>query len=157
MKVLAAVVASTFAFGAAAAQAATPSEGPRATSASGPATANSDAKRDAAVEKHISQLHSTLKITPAQEAQWSEVAATMRENAKEMDKVIDKRAANSATATAVDDLKAYQDIAQTHADGVKKLADSFSGLYSAMSDDQKKAADDAFAHRSHEGRKIASR
>jgi hypothetical protein len=117
----------------------------------------SDAKRDAAVEKHIDELHATLKITPTQEAQWNEVATTMRENAKEMDKAIDKRAANGATATAVDDLKAYGDIAQIHANGVKKLATTFSALYAAMSDDQKKAADAAFNHRGHEGKKVASR
>jgi hypothetical protein len=124
---------------------------------SGSTTANSDAKRDAAVEKHIDQLHTTLKITPAQEAQWNEVAATMRDNAKEMDRVIDKRAASASSATALDDLKAYADIAQTHANGVKKLATAFSGLYSAMSDEQKKAADEAFNHRGHDGKRVASR
>jgi hypothetical protein len=119
--------------------------------------AHPDEKRDAAVEKHIDELHKTLKITPAQETQWNEVAATMRENAKEMDQAIAKRAAEAPTATAVDDLNAYEVIAQTHADGVKKLATAFSGLYSSMSDDQKKAADEAFGHRGHEGKKVASR
>jgi hypothetical protein len=149
MRVIAVVVASTLVFGGAVAQTSSPS--------SGSTMAHSDTKRDAAVEKHIEQLHTTLKITPAQESQWNEVAATMRQNAKDMDQVIDKRAANAATATAVDDLNAYEDIAQTHADGVKKLAAAFTGLYSAMSDDQKKAADEAFAHRGHEGKKVASR
>ena len=158
MKVIATILVSTFVFGAAVAQTSDPSASPRASAAtSGSTMANSDAKRDAAVEKHIGQLHATLKITPAQEAQWNEVAATMRENAKEMDRVIDKRAANAATATAIDDLKAYEEIAQAHANGVKKLAAAFSGLYSAMSDDQKKAADEAFSHRGHEGKKVASR
>jgi len=43
--------------------------------------------------------------------------ATMRENAKDLDQAIDKRAANKATASAVDDLNAYADIAQVHANG----------------------------------------
>lgn len=159
MKVIAAVLVSTFVFGSAIAQTSDPSSSsPRASAAtSDSTTANSDAKRDAAVEKHIGQLHTTLKITPAQEAQWTEVAATMRDNAKEMDRVIDKRAASAASATAADDLKAYADIAQTHANGVKKLATAFSGLYSAMSDEQKKAADEAFNHRGHEGKRVANR
>lgn len=156
MKVIAAVVASTFVFGCAVAQISSPSASAHAADASG-STTQADAKRDAAVEKHIDQLHATLKITSAQEAQWNEVASTMRQNAKDMDQAIDKRAANAATATAVDDLNAYEEIAQTHADGVKKLATAFSGLYSAMSDDQKKVADEAFAHRGHEGKKVASR
>ncbi len=161
MKVIAAVLVSTFVFGSAIAQTSDPSSpSPRAsaaTSGPGSTTANSDAKRDAAVEKHIDQLHTTLKITPAQEAQWNEVAATMRDNAKEMDRAIDKRAASAASATAVDDLKAYADIAQTHANGVQKLATAFAGLYSAMSDEQKKAADETFNHRGHEGKRVASR
>ena len=163
MKVIAAVLVSTFVFGSAIAQTSDPSSpSPRASAAASSSTseftaANSDTKRDAAVEKHIDQLHTTLKITPAQEAQWNEVAATMRDNAKEMDRAIDKRAASAASATAVDDLKAYADIAQTHANGVKKLATAFSGLYSAMSDEQKKAADEAFNHRGHEGKRVASR
>ena len=158
MKLVAAVLASTFVLGGAVAQTPAPSANTHSSAAtSDSAMAQSDAKRDAAVEKHIDELHATLKITPLQEAQWSEVANTMRANAKEMDQAIDKRAANAANATAIDDLKAYGDIAQTHANGVKKLATAFSGLYSALSDEQKKAADAAFSHRGHEGKKVASR
>lgn len=158
MKLIAAIMASTLACGAAVAQTPDQSPSPRTSAAmSNTGMANSDAKRDAAVEKHIDQLHATLKITPAQELQWNEFAATMRDNAKEMDQVIDKRAANATTATAVDDLKAYADIAQTHADGVKKLATIFSRLYSGMSDEQKKAADSAFTHHGHEGKRVAKR
>jgi protein CpxP len=158
MKVVAAVLASTFVFGSAWAQSPEQSAKPHSSAdMSGTTMPQSDAKRDAAVEKHIGELHATLKITATQEAQWNDVANTMRESAKEMDKAIDKRTANAATATAVEDLKAYGDIAQTHANGVKKLATSFSGLYSAMSDEQKKAADAAFSHRGHDGKKVASR
>jgi protein CpxP len=163
MKIIAAVLVSTLVGGAALAQTSDPSTTPRASAAAANAstanagTANADARRDAAVEKHIDQLHDSLKITPVQEAQWNEVAATMRDNAKQMDRAIDKRAASAATATAIDDLKAYEDIAQTHANGVTKLAAAFSGLYATMSDDQKKAADAAFSHRGHEGKKVASR
>ncbi|MDB6085234.1 MAG: hypothetical protein JWN43_3115 [Gammaproteobacteria bacterium] len=149
MKVIVAVLLSTFAF-AAVAQPPHPSGSPPA------AAANSDAKRDG-VEKHIKELHATLKITPAEESQWNEVAETMRENAKELDRAIDKRDANAASATAIDDLNAYADIAQAHADGVKKLASTFSRLYSVMSDDQKKEADEVFSHHGHAGRKVAHR
>jgi periplasmic protein CpxP/Spy len=158
MKAIAAVLVSTIVFGAAVAGTPDPSGSPAAsTSSSGSAVQNSDAKRDAAVEKHIKDLHDSLKITPIEEAQWEAVAGTMRANAKDMDKAIDKRAANSASATAIDDLNAYADIAQAHANGVKKLASAFSGLYSAMSDDQKKQADEVFGHRGHQAGKIAKR
>jgi protein CpxP len=158
MKMIVAAIASTFAFGAALAQApdsaATSNPPANATTA---AMASADAKRDAAVEKHIKELHATLKITPAEEPQWNEVAQTMRENAKELDRAIDKRDANVANATAIDDLNAYADITQAHANGVKKLAGAFSGLYSAMSEDQKKEANEVFSHRGHQAGKIASR
>jgi len=158
MKLIVAVLASTFVFGGAVAQTPDQSGSPHASASSGSAMANNeDAKRDAAVEKHIKDLHATLKITPAEESQWNEVAQTMRENAKELDRAIDKREAKGTGATAIDDLNAYADIAQAHANNVKKLASAFSRLYSAMSDDQKKAADEAFSHRGHEGRKVAGR
>jgi periplasmic protein CpxP/Spy len=158
MKVIAAVLVSTFVFGGAVAQTPDESGSPHASAdSSSSAMANSDAKRDGAVEKHIKELHVTLKITPAEESQWNEVAETMRANAKVLDRAIDKRDANVSRATAIDDLNAYADIVQAHATGVKKLASSFSQLYSSMSDDQKKEADEVFSHRGHEARKIASR
>jgi periplasmic protein CpxP/Spy len=155
MKAIVAVLVSTFAFGVAVAQ--TPDQPASHPSAdtSRSAMAASDAKRDGAVEKHIKSLHLALKITPAQESQWNDVAATMRENVKDLDRAIDKRTANAASATAIDDLNSYADIAQAHANGVKKLASAFSGLYNAMSDDQKKTADEVFSRRGHTGSKVA--
>jgi periplasmic protein CpxP/Spy len=158
MKLIIAVLVSTFAFGSAIAQSPDSSASPHASANASPsAMAKSDAKRDDAVEHHIADLHAKLKITSAEESQWKEVADTMRENAKDMDKAIDKRSSSMANATAIDDLNAYAEIAQAHAKGVKKLASTFSGLYSVMSDDQKKAADEIFSHRSHEGKKVANR
>ena len=155
MKLIIAVLASTIAFGSAIAQPPNTSTNPADVPAS--AMMKSDAKRDEAVEHHIADLHAKLKITAAEESQWKEVAETMRDNAKNLDKAIDKRDAALASATAIDDLNSYADIAQAHATGVKKLAKSFSGLYSMMSDDQKKEADLIFSHRNHEGKKVASR
>jgi hypothetical protein len=94
-------------------------------------------------------MHATLKITAAEEAQWTNVAQTMRDSAVELDSAIDKRKAMIGTATAPENLSAYGDVAQAHADGVKKLAVVFSPLYASMSDDQKKLADDEFAQRMH--------
>jgi protein CpxP len=101
------------------------------------------------VEKHIRALHLKLKITAAQESQWADVAQTMRDSATELDKAIDKREAIVGSATALENLNAYGDIAQAHVDSVRKLATAFSTLYSSMSDDQKKVADDVFAQRPH--------
>src|SRR5208283_1731375 len=142
MKMIAAVLVSTMAFGVANAQ--TPIQQASfnsSTAASGSTMPSADAKRDSAVEKHIAEMHRTLKITAAEEAQWNEVADTMRANARDLDRAIDERDASRASGTAVDDLNSYAAIAQVHADSVKKLAGAFSALYAAMSVDQKAAAD----------------
>ena len=103
----------------------------------------SNAQRDAKVENHVKDLHAKLKITAAEETQWSAVAKVMHDNADEIDTVIDKRE-TLASPTAIDDLNAYGDIAQAHADAVKKLATAFAPLYASMSDEQKKVADSVF-------------
>jgi hypothetical protein len=121
--------------------------------ASAPDASAADAKRSLAVEKHIKDMHAKLKITPAEESQWATVAQTMRDSAIELDKAIDKREGMVNSAPALDNLNAYGDIAQAHADSVKKLAAVFSPLYASMPDDQKKVADDVFAHRMHKDKK----
>ena len=156
MKTLIAVLASTFLIGAAYAQSPTPSAGaPPSPNASPSAMMKADAKRDMKVERHIKDLRAKFKITPAEESQWVAVAQTMRDNANELDKAIDKREANVNNATAIDDLNAFGEIVQTHADDIKKLSTAFSPLYASMSDDQKKVADEEFSGRAHEGKKVS--
>jgi protein CpxP len=153
MKTITAVLTSAFLITGAYAQA--PSSSPAKAPSSGASTAamaKADAKQDMAVESHIKNMHAQLQITSAEETQWAAVAKTMRDSAVETDKTIDKREALVNSASAVDNLNAYADIAQAHADGVRKLAAVFAPLYASMSDDQKKAADALFAHRAHEGK-----
>jgi protein CpxP len=150
MKTAVALLASTFLVGSAYAQstvaveAAAPS---RVGAMSATTTAN--AKADVKVERHIKDLRAKLKITSTEELQWDTVARTMRETAGELDAAIAKRQAIMKTATAVEDLNAYEAIAQSHADGVKRLSEAFAPLYAEMSVDQKKVADDVFAQRVH--------
>jgi Spy/CpxP family protein refolding chaperone len=103
-------------------------------------------------DERIKQLHDSLKITPDQEAKFDKLADVMRDNAKEMSAAVEKRSAAEKTTTALDDLKAYQTIAQAHADGLKNLVPAFETLYSALSDPQKKEADELFIHGPGEGK-----
>jgi protein CpxP len=156
MKVKIAVLTSALLIGAAYAQ--SPGVSPSTPSmrvATTSSAQKSDAGRAAAVEKHIKEMHATLKITAAEESQWAGVAQTMRGNALELDKAIDKREAIVGSATAVENLNAYGEIAQAHVDSVKKLAAAFAPLYASMSDDQKKVADEVFAQRGHAEKKVA--
>lgn len=148
------LVASTFFAGGAYAQSVAMSNN-ASTAPSSRAMMKQDASHSAEVERHIKDLHAQLKITPAEESQWNKVAQTMRDNAAELDSAISKRDSLASRATAIEDLKSYGDIVQTHADSVKKLSTAFSELYDVMPDNQKKLADEVFTQRT--GKKVASR
>jgi protein CpxP len=106
-------------------------------------------------EDRIKQLHDQLKITPAQETQWNGVAQAMRDDASAMQAAIAKRRQNRGKMTAVDDLRSYQEVTETHLTGLKKLIPAFQALYDTMSPEQKKNADTAFGHGPGRGRRAA--
>jgi hypothetical protein len=102
------------------------------------------------VEQRIANLHTALKITSDEDMKWNAVAQSMRENAAAMDKLVaESRTTPPQSMSAVDDLRMYQKFAQAHVDGLKNLISSFSTLYSAMPDAQKKTADVVFQSAHH--------
>jgi cell division septation protein DedD len=111
----------------------------------GVTTARGVSKADRA-EARIKELHARLKITPAQEDLWNNVAQAIRDDAKTMEDLIKARSEKAGSVTALDDLKSYSEIAEAHADGLKKFITVFEPLYASMSDDQKKNADRLFRH-----------
>jgi len=101
---------------------------------------------DAQVEARITQLHKQLKITKDQESDWNAVAQDMRDNAHAMSSTINDRN-GTKPMNAADNLKSYAQIADTYADGLKKIAPDFEKLYDVMSAAQKKIADTVFNQR----------
>lgn len=101
------------------------------------------------VDARISSLHTRLQITAAQESLWQPVAQVMRDNANTMDSLRQTRAANASSMSAVDNLRAYGEVADAHADGIKKLTPAFQALYDSMSDVQKRNADLIFRSDHH--------
>ena len=101
------------------------------------------------VEQRIKTLHDQLKITAAEEPQWSAVAQAMRDDAQEVGALIHERRQKAATMNAVDDLRAYQAITEAHARGVANLVVAFEALYAVMPPEQQKNADAVFAKSSH--------
>ena len=99
------------------------------------------------VEQHITELRAQLRITPAQQSQWDQFAQVMRDNAKNMDQVLEQRAAGFATMNAAEDMQSYAQIAEQHAQDTQKLATAFQTLYGSLSDEQKKNADAVFRAR----------
>ena len=115
------------------------------------AGAGAVATKGETVEQRITTLHTALKITPDESAKWDAVAQAMRENATNMDKLVaEDRKTAPASLTAMDDLKMYQKVSQAHVDGLKNLISSFSTLYAAMPDAQKKIADTVFQSSHHD-------
>jgi protein CpxP len=101
------------------------------------------------IEQRVNRLHDRLKITAAEESQWAVVAQVMRDNARTVGELVHARREKAKTMSAVDDLRAYQAIAEAHAAGVAKLASAFEGLYAVMPPDQQKNADSVFAESMH--------
>jgi DNA replication initiation complex subunit (GINS family) len=111
-------------------------------------------RRAETVEQRIADLHAALKITPAEEPAWEAVAQTMRDNAAAMRKLAEGTAARARQGmTAVEDMQSYEQFARAHADQTKSLLASFTTLYNAMPEEQKKLADQVFRDaRRHGGR-----
>jgi hypothetical protein len=96
------------------------------------------------VEARIADLRSKLKITPDQEDKWNNVTQVMRENAQKLDSLTQTRIQNTNKMTAIEDLNSYSQIADAHAEGLKKFIPAFQALYDSMPDAQKKQADAMF-------------
>lgn len=109
------------------------------------------------VEARIAELRSKLKITPQQEGQWNEVTQVMRDNARTLDSLAQSRVENRGKMTAVEDLQSYSQIADAHAEGLKKFVPAFQALYDTMSESQKKQADVLFQGRNRMASKSPSK
>lgn len=114
------------------------------------ASASRDERLAEASEVRIKELRGRLQVTAAQESLWNNVAQIMRDNAATFRANVPDRSTGPDTSTAVDDLKAFQIIADEHANGLRKLIPAFEALYASMTPAQKKHADQVF--RKHERR-----
>lgn len=138
---------ATLALGLPAANAQTSQPAPTVTpsqSAAPAAKAKTRSTRRPGIDQRIATLHTQLRITASQEAQWSQVADVMRQNAAAIEAAIKDRQANASTMTAMDNLQSYDKIAQAHQQGIEKLIPAFQTLYDSMTDAQKKNADAVF-------------
>jgi hypothetical protein len=113
--------------------------------ASSPPQASAKAGPASHVERRIKSLHDQLKITDAEEPQWTALAQVMRDNAQTVGGLAAERRQKAQSMNAVDDLRAYQAIAEAHAAGLAKLTSAFEALYAVMPPDQQKNADAVFA------------
>jgi periplasmic protein CpxP/Spy len=133
--------------GAASAQAPSPGSQPETGAGGAMSTKRSVQSPSERVEERITQLHSQLGITPAQETLWNAFAQVMRDNASHMEQRLQERASGFAKLNAADNLNSYAAIAEEHAQDMQHLAATFQPLYAAFSDEQKRTADQLFRRR----------
>ena len=110
------------------------------------ASVPADQTTQAMVENRLSELHSRLKITPAQGQQWDQFAQVMRDNAKAMDQLYKERADKLSSMSAVDNMQSFAQIEQERGQDMQKLVPAFQTLYASLSDDQKQSADRMFRY-----------
>ncbi len=115
------------------------------------ASASRDERLAEASEVRIKELRGRLQVTAAQESLWNNVAQILRDNAAAFRANVPDRSTGPDTSTAVDDLKAFQIIADEHANGLRKLIPAFEALYASMTPAQKKHADQVFRKHERQG------
>jgi protein CpxP len=98
------------------------------------------------VQRQLERLHRQLKITPAEEAAWNQFADTTLGNVRQIDDMYKDRAQHFEAMNAVDNLKSYQSIIQSEAEGLGKRAAALGALYDSLSPEQKQAADRFFRY-----------
>ena len=113
-------------------------------SASSEKSVRVEAPGPAAVEEHIKELRTKLKITQAEEPQWNNLCQVMRDNAQAMLDLQKQRAADAQSMNAVDVIKSYEQVIDAHEDGMKKFVPAFEAFYNTLSDSQKQTADAMF-------------
>jgi hypothetical protein len=104
------------------------------------------------VEGRIAFLKAQLKIAPAQEAEWQQVEAALRENAKMLDQTITTERQNRSNMGAVQRLELREQFAKVRLDNDARLLAAFKPLYASLSPEQQQMANQlvgAHHHRHH--------
>lgn len=104
-------------------------------------------------EDRIKELQEALNITDAQKELWNNLTQVMRENAKDLDALTERRAETRNTMNAVEHMKFYSQITQARLDQMNKFLPPFEAFYDSMSDEQKESTDTIFLTGRHERRK----
>lgn len=94
------------------------------------------------VEGRLAFLKAELKITPAQESQWTKFADTVRSSAKSTPAAMPMMQGGAQAPTAPDLLGRYEKALTSRLETVHALKSAFDPLYAVLSDEQKKAADE---------------
>lgn len=103
------------------------------------------------IEGHIAFLRAELKITPAQVEAWDKVAAVMRADVADFDRLPEQSSAKiQAQPTALRHLEERALYTALRAKCEQRFLDAFRPLYDQLSGPQKLVADELLGHRREE-------
>jgi protein CpxP len=97
------------------------------------------------VDGRIAFLKAELKITPAQETQWQQVAEAMHENANSLDQAIKTARQDRGSMDAVQRLAQREQFAKVRAENDARLLAAFKPLYASLSAEQQQVANQLVA------------
>jgi hypothetical protein len=97
------------------------------------------------IEGRLAFLKTELKITDAQTAQWNAFADVLRQHDKSRRERFEQmRGTRGQETTALERLERRERASEAQAQELKQSVAAFRPLYQALSDEQKKSADDLF-------------
>jgi periplasmic protein CpxP/Spy len=94
------------------------------------------------VDGRIAFLKAELKIAPAQETQWQDVATAMRQNANALDQAISNAREQRGTMDAVQRLTMREQFAKVRAENDARLLTAFKPLYASLTPEQQHVANE---------------
>ena len=97
------------------------------------------------VDGRIAFLKTELKITPAQETQWQQVAGAMHENANSLDQAIKTARQDRGSMDALQRLALREQFAKVRAENDARLLAAFKPLYASVSPEQQQVANQLVA------------
>ena len=103
------------------------------------------------MQHRLQEAHDRLGITPAQQAQWDTMVATLRDNARSMQASPAVQAMRSGQLNATQSVRAAADAARLRADAMQRMVPAVEGLYSVLSPEQRQVADREIQRMMHRG------
>jgi len=97
------------------------------------------------VDGRIAFLKAELKITPAQETQWQQVAGAMHENANSLDQAIKAAPQDRGSMDALQRLALREQFAKVRAENDARLLAAFKPPYASLSPEQQQVANQLVA------------
>ena len=105
----------------------------------------------AAAQARLTNLHTQLGITSAQESAWQAFANAVTEQAQQMQQFRSQMLQSGTTLTTPDRMTQHAQFMQQRAQGASTVAQAMTALYAALSPDQRTLLDQSFPARRGNG------